>query len=52
MDDKVQCACDHCECMVEPADAIVKDGQYYCDESCANGHVDKSSCGHADCNCS
>ena len=51
MADKVKCACEHCSCMVETDNAIVKDDQYYCDESCANGHVDKASCGHAGCSC-
>ncbi len=52
MDDKIKCACEHCTCMVETATAIEQDGNFYCDESCANGHIDQASCGHADCNCS
>ena len=52
MDDKIKCACDHCSCMVESANAIEKDGKYYCDESCANSHVDQVGCGHTGCDCS
>lgn len=51
MDDKVKCACEHCSCEVDQTNAIEQGGKYYCDESCANGHVDKATCGHAGCNC-
>ncbi len=52
MDDKIKCACEHCTCMVETETAIKKNGSFYCDESCANGHVEKVGCGHENCNCS
>jgi hypothetical protein len=51
MDDKVKCACEHCSCMVDTASALERGGQYYCDESCADGHVTQASCGHDDCDC-
>jgi hypothetical protein len=51
MDSTVKCACEHCSCQVDTTTAIEKDGRFYCDESCANGHVEKASCGHAGCNC-
>ncbi len=51
MADKIKCACDECICMVDTNNAFEKDGQYYCDESCSNGHIDHVGCGHEGCGC-
>jgi hypothetical protein len=48
----MKCACESCLCVVSIADAIEKNGQYYCCEACADGHTDKSKgCGHTGCGC-
>ncbi|MBP5979091.1 MAG: metallothionein [Halomonas sp.] len=45
-----QCACPKCDCSVE-SQAIEKNGQKFCSESCAIGHTDGSTgCGH-NCSC-
>ncbi|WP_335808209.1 metallothionein [Vreelandella populi] len=45
-----QCACPKCDCSVD-SQAIEKNGQKFCSESCAIGHTDGSTgCGHG-CSC-
>ncbi|WP_417421930.1 hypothetical protein [Halomonas sp.] len=45
-----QCACPKCDCAVD-SQAIEKNGQKFCSESCAIGHTDGSTgCGH-NCSC-
>ncbi|MGL5081962.1 MAG: metallothionein [Microcoleaceae cyanobacterium] len=49
---QLKCACQPCLCIVSLEQAIQKDGQYYCSDACASGHVDGSKgCGHTGCNC-
>lgn len=48
---QVECECPHCECRMDIRDAIHREGKYYCDESCANGHQEKAGCDHPGCNC-
>lgn len=49
---QMKCACETCLCIVNPsADAIEKEGKYYCSDSCANGHADGKGCGHSGCGC-
>ena len=45
------CACDTCVCIVNIDDAVKKDGQNFCSDTCAEGHPDGSGCGHAGCAC-
>ena len=47
----MKCACADCLCIVSLKDAIAKNGQYYCSEVCANGHINGSGCGHTGCKC-
>lgn len=48
---QIKCACEPCQCMVDEATGVKKNGQVYCSESCANGHPDGSGCGCGGCNC-
>lgn len=48
---KQQCDCPDCVCMVEKTTAIEKNGEYFCSDSCANGHTDGPGCGHTGCGC-
>ena len=47
----MKCACESCLCIVSLSDAITKNGQYYCSEACAKGHIDEKGCRHQGCNC-
>ena len=48
---QMKCACKSCLCIVSLSDAIVKDGQNYCGEACANGHPAGQACGKTGCGC-
>lgn len=48
---QMKCACESCLCVVNLSDAIMKDGQPYCSDACANGHQDGAGCGHSGCGC-
>ncbi|MDA0265706.1 MAG: metallothionein [Cyanobacteria bacterium] len=49
---QMKCACDDCLCIVDISSALQQEGQYYCSETCANGHsAGGSGCGHTGCNC-
>lgn len=49
---QMKCACETCLCIVNPdAGAVEKNGQYFCSEACASGHVDGKGCGHSGCGC-
>ncbi|MEO1208951.1 MAG: metallothionein [Cyanobacteria bacterium J06638_20] len=48
---QMKCACEPCLCIVDPKQAVQKDGKYYCSEACANGHESGSGCGHTGCGC-
>jgi metallothionein len=47
----MKCACESCLCVISIADAVEKDEQFYCSESCANGHTDGKGCSHQGCTC-
>jgi hypothetical protein len=46
-----KCACSDCVCIVNIDDAIKKERQNYCSETCADGHNTGDGCGHAGCEC-
>lgn len=46
--DHMKCAHEHCTCVVATAEAIERDGLYYCSEACATG----GGCSHKGCPCS
>ncbi|MCU0526148.1 MAG: metallothionein [Elainella sp. Prado103] len=49
---QMKCACESCLCIVSTADAVSKDGKYYCSQACADGHKDgQRGCAHSGCNC-
>lgn len=48
---QMKCACPDCLCIVNLTDALMKDGQAYCSEACANGHPEGAGCGHTGCRC-
>jgi hypothetical protein len=48
---QMKCACPDCLCIVNLTDALMKDGQAYCSEACANGHSKGAGCGHPGCAC-
>ena len=48
---QMKCACPSCLCIVDLSDAIMKEGKYYCCDSCANQHADGSACSHSGCDC-
>ena len=50
---KVTCECGPCSHEIEESKAVVKDGKYYCSDSCATGectdeHGHSCECGHCD----
>ena len=49
----VKCACERCICEVSLNEAIAKNGQHYCSNACATGHVNKEdgSCAKEGCGC-
>ncbi|MCL1472774.1 metallothionein [Argonema antarcticum] len=47
----MKCACEPCLCNISISDAVQKDGKYYCSDACANGHTDRTGCGHHGCGC-
>jgi metallothionein len=47
----MKCACESCLCVVSIADAIEKNGKYYCCQACADGHTSEKGCGHKGCGC-
>jgi metallothionein len=47
----MKCACETCLCVVSLAEAIEKNGKYYCCDACADGHPDSKGCGHTGCGC-
>ena len=51
MADKMKCACTDCMCMVAPDKAVIKEGQAFCCEECAAGHVHHAGCEHSGCEC-
>ncbi|MEM1368839.1 MAG: metallothionein [Cyanobacteria bacterium P01_H01_bin.15] len=48
---QVKCACPSCDCPVEVATAITKEGKNYCNDACANSQPDCACCGSDDCGC-
>lgn len=48
---QMKCACASCLCVVSLTDAVMKDGQPYCSDACANGHPNGEKCGHTGCEC-
>ncbi|MBD2576387.1 metallothionein [Oscillatoria sp. FACHB-1406] len=48
---KTKCACPKCQCEVSEDKAVVKDGQFYCSEACANGHPNGEACCNSGCHC-
>lgn len=48
---QVKCACPSCSCTVDISDAIEKDGQYFCCESCSTGHKQGGKCINSGCGC-
>jgi metallothionein len=47
----MKCACGPCLCVVSLAEAIAKDGQYFCSDACATGHAEGKGCGMASQGC-
>ncbi len=47
----IQCSCSSCVCVVDPNNAIVKEGKYYCCQGCAEGHVNGNGSGNSGCGC-
>ncbi|MDE1465900.1 metallothionein [Spartinivicinus poritis] len=47
----VKCACKDCVCVVEIDKAVKKESKYYCGDTCAEHHKQKSGCDHAGCEC-
>jgi len=45
------CACPDCTCKAAPDTAVMKDGEAYCSEACAEDHPNGAGCGHAGCAC-
>ena len=43
----VKCACKDCTCKVAAEKAVTKDGQAFCCDECASGHVRHAGCDHA-----
>ncbi|MFD2644850.1 metallothionein [Pseudomonas japonica] len=44
------CACPGCTCEVD-ANALMRDGEAYCCESCASGHAKGEPCHMSACHC-
>jgi metallothionein len=48
----MKCACSHqCVCEVGSGEALERNGQMFCSETCASGHLNGQGCGHSGCNC-
>lgn len=47
----VKCACADCVCVIDAGAAVEKNGRLFCGSACADGHTDKSGCGHVGCGC-
>ncbi|MGB0563086.1 MAG: metallothionein [Spirulinaceae cyanobacterium] len=49
---QMKCACESCLCIVDTSKAVQKHDQYYCSQTCADGHADGGAgCGHTGCTC-
>jgi len=51
-EEMIKCACEECECVVRENEAVQQDGEYFCCEACAEGHLMEVGCGHEGCDCS
>lgn len=45
------CACQNCQCEIQPEDAVHQNNQYFCSSQCAEGHPEQQGCGHGGCAC-
>lgn len=50
-EDPSLCACRHCQCEVTGEHTVVKHGQVYCCQACAEGHAGGEACQAPRCHC-